>query len=196
MQKSIVSYHFDRINIPEVCKFTYCEVCRRLRPPRCEHCTNCNACILRLDHHCFFVCIGFNNQKFFILYCLYYTMACMSIAGLLSFVMVTQDVDFMAESMYKVAALILSIAISMGIGLLLIIQLRLLFMNQTSYEIRVDNKRKPFKKNSCAQNIEIVFGPRRWLWLSPLHHPHTDTARRSSQMDFIQCVVPTLKSPF
>lgn len=63
-QKSIVGDYFERINIPEVCKFTYCEVCRRLRPPRCEHCTNCNACILRVDHHCFCVgnlCIGFNN---------------------------------------------------------------------------------------------------------------------------------------
>jgi len=94
-------------------------------------------------------------------------------------------VDYMAESMYKVAALILAIVMSLGIGLLLIIQLRLLFMNQTSFEISIDNKRKPFKKNTCAKNIQIVFGPRRWFWLSPLHHPHTDTARRSSQVDFI-----------
>lgn len=86
-----VSDYYSRINIPEVCKFTYCEPCNRIRPPRCEHCVVCDECVLRVDHHCFFVgnsCIGFNNQKFFILYCLYFSMGCFSIAGFMGSVMV------------------------------------------------------------------------------------------------------------
>jgi len=32
----------DIQNLPEVCKFTFCEACDQIMPPRSEHCESCN----------------------------------------------------------------------------------------------------------------------------------------------------------
>ncbi|KAL0892562.1 hypothetical protein ABMA27_015660 [Loxostege sticticalis] len=52
---------------------TYCEICKKLRPPKSWHCPKCNVCILRRNHHCYFIsrCIGMNNQRYFLLYLTY-----------------------------------------------------------------------------------------------------------------------------
>jgi len=45
----------------------WCRECRLWRPRRCGHCSMCSRCVLRLDHHCFWMgtCIGERNQRFF-----------------------------------------------------------------------------------------------------------------------------------
>lgn len=57
---------------------TFCEKCRRKRPPRTHHCSVCNRCILRMDHHCPWVgnCVGFYNHKFFVQFLLYASINC------------------------------------------------------------------------------------------------------------------------
>ena len=55
----------------------YCERCFQFSPPRCHHCTVCNVCVLKRDHHCWFAgcCIGFSNQRFYICMVVYIWLA-------------------------------------------------------------------------------------------------------------------------
>jgi len=45
-----------------------CHWCFKEKPDRAHHCSQCNRCVLKMDHHCPWVanCIGFYNYKFFI----------------------------------------------------------------------------------------------------------------------------------
>ena len=49
-----------------------------VRPPRCHHCSVCDACILQYDHHCIWLnnCIGYNNARHFILLLGFISMGC------------------------------------------------------------------------------------------------------------------------
>ncbi|KAG7926409.1 hypothetical protein KL925_003459 [Ogataea polymorpha] len=53
--------------------YRYCNKCRVWKPDRCHHCSSCEQCILRMDHHCpwFADCIGFKNHKFFVQFLIY-----------------------------------------------------------------------------------------------------------------------------
>eukprot|EP01084_Bolivina_argentea_P032407 59964_1 len=54
----------------------YCDKCKIYKPWRTKHCSVCNACILKLDHHCPFTanCIGYNNYRYFYMFLFYLCM--------------------------------------------------------------------------------------------------------------------------
>ncbi|XP_067682042.1 palmitoyltransferase ZDHHC22-like [Haliotis asinina] len=56
----------------------HCFACQLDAPPRSHHCVLCNKCMLKRDHHCYFTasCIGFQNQKYFIVFCFYTVCGC------------------------------------------------------------------------------------------------------------------------
>ena len=58
-----------------------CQRCLKTKPDRCHHCSQCNRCILKMDHHCPWVanCIGFYNYKYFMCLLFYVSLTCQTI---------------------------------------------------------------------------------------------------------------------
>ncbi|ELW69931.1 putative palmitoyltransferase ZDHHC4 [Tupaia chinensis] len=60
-------YEFDEMMFPKNVK---CPTCDLRKPARSKHCSVCNWCVHRFDHHCVWVnnCIGAWNTRYFLIY--------------------------------------------------------------------------------------------------------------------------------
>lgn len=69
------SLEMTSFELEDMTKWTLCRHCGFQRPPRAHHCSICDACVLRFDHHCPWInnCVGLLNHRYFIQFLFYTT---------------------------------------------------------------------------------------------------------------------------
>jgi palmitoyltransferase len=165
----------------------FCTICESIGPPRSWHCTTCNTCIVKRDHHCIFTacCVGHYNQRYFLMFIFY-----LFVSTLYSFIynnyFIWKRIEFefpitIVKLIFPVAIfifgfddsidqfyLMLYIVTVIGMlftGVLCLHHFHLVFKGCTSNE---GIKKNYIYNLGWKQNIKEVFGDRWFLiWLVP-----------------------------
>ncbi|KAL9398155.1 hypothetical protein Peur_007116 [Populus x canadensis] len=145
-------------------KVKFCDTCLLYRPPRASHCSICNNCIQKFDHHCPWVgqCIGRRNYPYFIGFITSSTTLCIYVFAFSWFNVLRQHGTLwsaMSNDVLSVVLIAYCFIAFWFVGGLTLFHVYLISTNQTTYEnfrYRYDKKENPFNRG-IIKNFKQVF---------------------------------------
>ena len=174
--------------------YPVCAKCDRIRPPRTHHCSVCQSCVYRFDHHCPWIynCVGLRNYKFFYLFLLHTFLVDVFFVSLslpvfrysLTLPLIDPEHSLLPGAARPQVLMSFILASAVGIALILFLGFHtyLLLTNQTTMEWATSasrdehlRERGRFRRNPYdlgrKRNWEQVFGHNsRWIWAFSFLH--------------------------
>ncbi|QLQ80680.1 hypothetical protein HG537_0E00330 [Torulaspora globosa] len=135
-------------------RFRLCRTCHVWKPDRTHHCSRCDRCILKMDHHCPWIpgCVGFRNQRYFIQFLIYSTAYAFTILAITSaqLYMWFQDGAFEREliDLSLLSVWLLAFAMSIAMLCFTAFSIHLVTKNQTTIEL--------YTQRSLREELEVL----------------------------------------
>ncbi|KAI4494776.1 PREDICTED: palmitoyltransferase ZDHHC3 [Polistes canadensis] len=158
-----------------------CPKCCSIKPDRAHHCSVCQRCIRKMDHHCPWVnnCVGENNQKYFVLFTFY--IAGISLQSLLlciqQFTTCVRQEWRECSTFSPPATVVLLLFLAFEALLFAIFtavmlgsQLQAIWNDETGIE-QLKKEEARWVRNSRWKSIQAVFGRFSIAWFSPFTSP-------------------------
>jgi palmitoyltransferase len=166
-----------------------CKKCNVYKPDGSHHCSDCQHCVLRMDHHCPWInnCVGERNEKFFILFISYIPLGSLHIVGTAFFAYHNSNVwskGALGTHMLNVAVALFAGTVGVALLFFALFHLFLLVENETTIDRRIaalsGRTQAPqpywmmrlccrvasFKQTKAA--LSVVFGDDVTMWAFPV----------------------------
>lgn len=147
-----VPYQWKPENKEAEAKLQYCKICKAFKAPRSHHCRKCKRCVMKMDHHCPWIntCCGHLNHASFVYFLFFAPLGCIHAlivlassiyrAVFLNYYMFynINNVPHVNLSFIELISCIfaagMALGVSIAVSILLYVQLKSIWYNQTGIE--------------------------------------------------------------